>query len=419
MEYLKNDICKLKPLFKLDPNTKKNIISCSFFKMNSHYKNFSLYVDGLEKLYYHVRKKLPDYTLRVFIDENINNDKSIMVRLNKLHKMEMVLFNCKEYKDGKYHMGLFASMLRFFPMFDFPNNDANRVIMSDIDDIVLNTLTKYMNKLDKYKTNTELYFIKVGNINKNIYYNYEMNYLNTLSPYSISQMTGSFKRMDHKIIVNYMNDVKENKDNIKYSYYEINNNTKNKFDESYNNFVYGVDEYFINNTLIKYLMDEKLPFSTDTKYEVYGGIFYWVRSLKNQNFSLCEQNIQSLKDIIGKLLGTIGQKYNENISIQDNYKKVDDIIYEGKDGNELSFVLYKIIIESYFDNKYKFVFSNDLYNIILTQEYFGAYEFDKISFFNSTDEDWFSSKKMFTSDQMNTLYVLLNELYKKKITCSP
>ena len=415
-EYLKNDICTLKPLFKFNPNIKKNIIACSFFKMNSHYKDFSLYVEGLEKLYHHVQKRMQGYHLRTFIDSNIYNDKKIMNRLNKLHRMEIVLFECDQYKKGNYHMGLFASMVRFFPMFDFPNNDADRVIISDIDDIVMNNLVKYMDKLKKDNVDSELYFIKLGNINKNIYYKYPMNYHDTLSPYAIAQMIASYKKMDHKVIMDYMQMVKENKNGIKFSYYEVNETNKSKFDKEYNNFIYGVDEYFINNILITYLVEEKLPFSTNTKYEVYGGIFYWLRSIKNKMFSLNEKNTEELKELISKLLQTIGKTFNNNVSLYDNYQVVDNEIY-GKKDSIILFELYKLILESYFDKKYNFVFTDDLYSMILTQEHFGLYEFDKISFFNSTNQDWFSSKKMFSQEQMDKLYIILNDIHKKKQSC--
>ena len=55
MDYLNNNICKFTPLFNNKNGNwkiKKNIVSCAFFKLNtSPYKNFNLYIDGLEKLY--------------------------------------------------------------------------------------------------------------------------------------------------------------------------------------------------------------------------------------------------------------------------------------------------------------------------------------------------------------------------------
>ena len=48
-KYLKNPLCEFTPLFKIDYNKKKNIISASFFKMSEGaYKNFSKYTDGLK-----------------------------------------------------------------------------------------------------------------------------------------------------------------------------------------------------------------------------------------------------------------------------------------------------------------------------------------------------------------------------------
>ena len=113
---------------------------------------------------------------------------------------------------------------------------------------------------------------------------------------------------------------------------------------------------------------------------------------------------------------TIGKTFNNNVSLYDNYQVVDNEIY-GKKDSIILFELYKLILESYFDKKYNFVFTDDLYSMILTQEHFGLYEFDKISFFNSTNQDWFSSKKMFSQEQMDKLYIILNDIHKKKQSC--
>ncbi len=49
-------------------------------------------------------------------------------------KFEIYLFDCKNYKSNNlYHVDLFATFIRFFPLFDFKNNDADNVIISDVD----------------------------------------------------------------------------------------------------------------------------------------------------------------------------------------------------------------------------------------------------------------------------------------------
>ncbi len=56
--YLENSICEFTPLFDIDYTNKKNIISCSFFKIEGGgYKNFTKYSNGILYLSKYIKKK--------------------------------------------------------------------------------------------------------------------------------------------------------------------------------------------------------------------------------------------------------------------------------------------------------------------------------------------------------------------------
>ena len=75
--YLENSICKFTPLFKINYLKKKNIFSGVFFKLKKgSYKKFSLYLYGIKKLLKYIKNNYNDYTLRLFIDDSIYNDKT-------------------------------------------------------------------------------------------------------------------------------------------------------------------------------------------------------------------------------------------------------------------------------------------------------------------------------------------------------
>tara|TARA_B110000037_G_scaffold218373_1_gene281248 strand:+ start:2131 stop:2493 length:363 start_codon:yes stop_codon:yes gene_type:complete len=114
--YLKNDICKFKPLFKIDYNNKKNIFSACFFKLDGKsYKDFNIYLNGIQLFSKYVKKNRPDYSIRLFIDNSIYNDKKIINILKKLNNIELVLYECSDYKVNKNkHIGLFGTLIRFF-----------------------------------------------------------------------------------------------------------------------------------------------------------------------------------------------------------------------------------------------------------------------------------------------------------------
>ena len=133
--YLLNNICKFTPLFDIDFNKKQNIFSAIFFKLHGgSYKNFEMYMKGLNNLTNFIRNSFKGYKLRLFIDESIFEDKYILEKLKSYNIIQLVKYHCTEFViDDKYHRGLFGTLIRFFPMFDFPNNDAGIVRVTDID----------------------------------------------------------------------------------------------------------------------------------------------------------------------------------------------------------------------------------------------------------------------------------------------
>lgn len=131
---LTNPICKFKLVGRSQyyPN-KKNIISMVFFKMGSYYKDFTEYTDGLKMWTKYIKTMEKDYIIRLFIDINIYNDVEIMKIINECDKIEPVLFTCSNYQKDNYHFDLFGTLVRFFPAFNFPRNDAAYVTIADID----------------------------------------------------------------------------------------------------------------------------------------------------------------------------------------------------------------------------------------------------------------------------------------------
>ena len=162
MNYLENVICNFEIISNWNKSIKYNILSTCFFKMNSHYKNFLIYINGLKKLIKMIENQ-NNYYLRIFIDEHVKSDSNIFNILIKSKKVQIVLFKCSKYLDNNFHIDVFGALVRLFPLFDFDNNDALNVIITDIDlnNEDLNKLKIVMN----YKTNIKE-IIGMGMIDK-------------------------------------------------------------------------------------------------------------------------------------------------------------------------------------------------------------------------------------------------------------
>ncbi len=410
MKYLENNICEFKTLFPIDYSIKKDIISCSFFKMlNSGYKDFNLYIKGLINLYNYIEylnnKKGYNYHLRIFIDSSIESDKEIMDKILNLKKIEIVVYSCPNYQEitnSKYHIGLFGTMVRFFPIFNFPNNDARYVIISDVDDIVLKTTNIAIKTMQNSKQIDEIFLLKIGNLGKNVKYNYPSIYKEVITIYSIAQSIVSFKRIDSKLITNFLTDLKTTKKYYSY-YYQIQKKHINdeEFEKKYKNlqsFIYGIDEYFINKILTEYLIDNKIPFANNFFWNLYSPIYYLLEYVKYMD----KKNKNKLNDLLNFILEKHNLNFNKEDSIKKKYDIIDKIIYLENDKNnlnklyELNKTFYKIFLENKNNNKLDFLFPKDFYKILLNKQFYLAYDFNIIKYyFCSNYKDIFIDIKKF------------------------
>src|SRR5690606_34264380 len=133
MSYLVNNICEFELINWTYNDKKKDIVSMSLFKLKDGYNSFSYYMLRLEKTCEVIRSTMPNTTIRIFIDHHVYNDKETMQALLNL-KIDIILFKCINFIRDEYHIGLFGTLVRFFPFFDFDFNDAKRVFIRDVDE---------------------------------------------------------------------------------------------------------------------------------------------------------------------------------------------------------------------------------------------------------------------------------------------
>ena len=383
MTYLENPLCDLQPLFDIDYSKKVNIVSCSFFKLEGGaYKNFNKYTDGLSVLHKYVKKNMKTFNIRLFIDESIYNDKHIMMKINKLERIQCVLINCKNLKSNKNktkHRGLLGTLFRFLPMFNFKNNDANFVIISDIDWTKkehMNRVIKSYNILDKNKYKVELFII--GRCDKIEITNYDYYRFGLFIPYTLAARILNNKRLNKKILINF---IKDDSNLEKKTYY-----TKHSSTIINNKYIFGIDEYFINKTLIDNLIVNKKNFGMKTitglMYEFYHKIFH------KKIFSKFEERVY--KAFFNKVLQDIENFKYENV--KQAYQFIDKIIYITDDIKELTKTQIKVFtnIYLYFIYNYnntsiiKLFILKDLLKLFMHDDgYFGVVFMIKITFFNS------------------------------------
>ncbi len=428
MSYLENKLCKFTPLFDIDYNKKVNMLSACFFMMeNKGYKDFSKYTNGLKKINEQITKRNLDYKLRLFIDESVHSNEEIYSEITKLKNVQPVLYSCPNFIVKKnYHIGLFGTLIRFFPFFDFPNNDANIVISSDIDDTNLGSIFNYINQLSSSNIKmSDIYLLKSGELTRSLRYRFDFMYKGKLSPYVWALSYASFKRINHSVIVDYLEHVNTDRGNKGYSYhYLVDNandigrgepNNPNKYGDDLGSFIYGVDEDFLNRVLAQYLIDNKLCNIVRTNWDIFGPLYYVLLLEKG----LSDKEVNLINLIFQYVYKEAGLELDKELSISDKFNKLDEIIFIPKDDRgkkidsqrekkryELNKIFYKMFLYLKSNPNYKFIYPKGFYDLFVDDDrYFGTYRIDFYRIMNcgDKDKDIIVSRERFKLDDVNKL----------------
>jgi hypothetical protein len=325
-KYLINDICNFEPLFTYDKKIKKNILSACFFKMKNHYKDFNIYVKGLQNLI-NILNAQDKYILRLFIDENIKKDKNIFDFLYSNKKIELVIFKCNDYLNNSYHIDVFGTFVRFFPIFNFKNNDAKNVICIDIDlkmedAFYLENLIKETNFKGAQVIGRGTAFELLVN-NKNPHF-----YANLIGFYGV--------KFDSNILINFIKNIGQIKNNSHYG-------------KRTSNFSFGTDELFLNEYFI-YSANNKINFKLGIllDYNINWFLYYTKEDLLKK---YPKNSKIYLKYILGKYA-------KDNLTTLQMFDLVDKYIYTkyanikyDKEKKVLSSNFYKLINYLYKNNK--------------------------------------------------------------------
>lgn len=287
MSYLENTFCNFTPVTSIDYNNKINVISTSLFKMGSGgYKNFDKYLNGLEILDSIVNKH-QGFIIRLFIDDAVYNDKDAMKYISALKHVSAVKFNCPNFYLDDHHVSTFGTIVRLFPMFDFINNDAKRVIIMDSDvkpDIIESSIE--LCKIAKKNKITDEYIIFHGryhHVNSKKMKSIKYNNKTYIFPYCIASKLIGLKKIPSKIISDYLSKLLLQMNSLSItsvlSDYRITQEEKIKKCER--NICYGVDEYFINQVLLNKLLEGNYPFCYHYVFDIAN--FYYFNHPKQYN----------------------------------------------------------------------------------------------------------------------------------------
>jgi len=240
------DVLKFKIIKKLSEK-RNNLISVSFFKMIQSYRDFGKYETYL-KNFINKFPTLKDYNLRIYVDES-TSDNYVLQEAKKYDFMEIVEFECKNFKIDKFHNGTFATLIRLYPLFNL-KDDYEIIRVSDIDlqfNIYFQGREEY--NMQKYKLN--FFFLK---------------YIPYIKPWSnpkynhtiMGGLILSKVKFPRDIFNKYLDDlylIENNKYNSELSMIvdKIRQSTNYKYKEKNIQLPYGIDELFLNHYLYPFI----------------------------------------------------------------------------------------------------------------------------------------------------------------------
>jgi hypothetical protein len=226
---------------------RQKIICASLFRMKKSYRGFQKYLDFAIHFVTQVKRILPDWVLRVYVDESLKQSEVEMLYADHV---EIVLYKCDDFWDAESgtHEGTFGTFMRFLPMFSAQKYVAMASSDIDIGDFIL----EYFAYFDKHAQ-------QVGLVNQLCYNDWIPENLR----YSI--LAGGiytkivFPRL---LLTSFLKDVKAGKVHVHI--------TKNTDQDTY--VPYGTDEYFLTTKLYNYLEKHKIKVMTATISTVVGAI---------------------------------------------------------------------------------------------------------------------------------------------------
>jgi hypothetical protein len=356
-----------------EPKEKYNVISVCVFRIINNYRPTYEYYNGLKNLFYTFKKYFPDFYLRVYYDKSITyiqNENNIINKENKErwipliknmkknNNVQMIKYRHDDFliKNTVFHQGLFGTLVRFIPLFNYESNNTKTVIISDID-----TTNQHLNRLklaynqfkpsisefhfrtrycyltrprfmmaeeELLKVNTNytpslMYRVFAGSLFSKIKFpkNLLDDFINCMKNINTSQMSSC------TYIKSFIN-MKNADDNsiLNLGYFNANKSKETT------DFFFGIDEFFINTSVLKYLDVNKIPISITVETDIALPFYHnFLRSNQFENLSKdqIENYTQFYKDVMGKY-------YDPSKTLVQNHNFMDKIINNISDNEHIS-----------------------------------------------------------------------------------
>jgi hypothetical protein len=383
-----SNLCNFKCNYNIDKNIKHNVIIVTLFRLKHLYRKFDEYLNGLIgfDIYLSKMDTIPnDIKLRVYWNQSIyatEDDKELTLikeafkKINKNKHIQLIEYSCSLYKlDDIYDRGIFPFFIRYFPLFNFEDNDTNFIFATDIDvshklnyyEYIINNFNNIIGKkMDFYYLTSKCYIPfwkkKLGDdsislLGSNIGGNYKFDH-NILTNFLKDCEFGieSNDKLIATFYKNYIEYVTDNKIPLEMRYKKVQTYKIDKI------FLYGLDEFFITYYLFKnILINKKLKniYEQTKNISSGGGLIYLFNKVFNNvinNINNKKETIELYRTILFNVTGKTYESHKVLKKLKKFIEKFKDHDYENKTKKpKLYNLFYKEITKNIESNNFTFL----------------------------------------------------------------
>lgn len=293
----------------------KNVLSCSFFATKDEYREFEKYQSNLTE-FLRQQKQISGFEVRIYTDNS--GIKFALEASNIYDNVSVYHYNCPDFRDGKWHTGMFGTLCRLLPLFE----ELDLVWVSDID-IPSRFFSPFI----------------ISQLNNEIPVYIDTRVCNTTRKFGrrfpiILHKFISRLKFPNSLLTEFLTDLHQCREQDVIEYMNERNKSK-----PHSRVPYGMDEYFMNTRIYEYLQVNKVKCLIGKDY-LNRAVMQENASdeqksiLKNYSLTHDEKLIQKIKEILKENLPGLIEKHPCCKEALDSL----DIL------NSSSMILYKTLI---------------------------------------------------------------------------
>jgi hypothetical protein len=253
----------------------RNIFTATYFKMYrpptdtsiQALENIKNYLTGLDQLIADSKKYYPTNRFRIYCDHNSIDD--LLAKYASDPYVELYKYYMPDFIDPetRFHYGYLGTLLRFLPFFDLPLHTADTVVCLDIDDTMNFQLRRMINDCIRLRAGST----KLNFAFRSAYCYSLMPRVSSSAKYSLiasfifmnKRVGPGFTLPATSLLDPFFRDCLLRNTCPDYrAWLDTHPNSDiHKHHDHYQQFPYGVDEYFMNNRVLDYFRSNHLPYS--------------------------------------------------------------------------------------------------------------------------------------------------------------